>query len=89
MEQLDRIEQKVDKQDTKLDKLQEDVSNVRTNVAINTADLLTHIRRTQLLEEIVLPMQTKWAMFEGGLKLVGIVAMLAGIVDVILRLLHR
>ena len=76
--QLDRIEAKIDKLDARQNRME--ITQVAQHLTLEE-----HTKRSTMLEAIVLPMQKKMNMAEGALKLVGIVAMLAGIVDVILR----
>lgn len=77
--QLDRIENKVDKINDHLAKV--DVTLVSQHLT-----LLDHTSRSTKLEEIVLPMQTKINYVEGFLKGLGLLGIIAGIADVAIRL---
>ena len=85
-EQLNRLE-------SKIDKIQEQQARTNAILAVQHSTLEEHTRRSTMLEEIVLPIQRKVTMFEGGLKILGgIVAVrsvIVGLVDVALRFLHR
>lgn len=76
---LDRIEGKVD---TIVDKLND------TNIILaeQHVSLKEHMRRTALLEKAVEPLQKHVSMFNGALKLIGLVAALAAIAEVLLKL---
>lgn len=71
--------------DNKLDRLQEDVSEIKTHLAVYNALLDTHIKRTDLLEKRVAPIEKHMVMVSGALKLLGILAAIAAIVEVALR----
>ena len=80
--QGDRIEAKIDKLDDRQDRME------LTQVAQHL-ELKEHTRRSTALEEIVLPLQKKVTRAEGALQLIGLIGIVAGIVDVIFRLIHR
>ena len=73
-EQLNRLEDKVDK-----------ISDVMTKQEINLSRLTTtveiHVERSNKLEGIVLPIQTKMNYVEGALKLLGALAVVAAICE--------
>jgi hypothetical protein len=49
--------------EAKLDKIQEDISEIKKNVAVNTSDLSHHIARTNLLEKKVESIPAKVLVF--------------------------
>lgn len=67
----------------KLDKIQEDVTEIKVILARNTTSLEDHMRRTTNLENRVEPLVRHVTMVQGVLKLVSILAMLAAIVEVV------
>lgn len=71
--------------DQKLDKIQEDVTDIKVTLARNTASLEEHMRRTALLESKIEPLETHADMVKGAIKLVGIIAALAAIAEVFIR----
>ncbi len=78
---IDKLDSKVDKLDQRLDKIDD-----RHNT--NTGILKEHIYRTELNEENILllreelkPMQRDVMYIHGGLKLVGGIALLAGLAE--------
>lgn len=73
-ERLERIE-------AKLDKVNERLSSMDATLAGQHVSLKDHIRRTTLLEAMVEVLRRHDAMWAGALKLVGIGAMLAGIIE--------
>jgi hypothetical protein len=70
------IETKIDKLDERLDKM--------ANVQVEQAkDLEYHIKRTDLLEERVDPLFETQTQIIGILKFLGVVALVAGLIEVI------
>lgn len=74
-----------EKFDAKLDRIQEDVSEIKTHLAVYNTLLDTHIKRTDLLEKRVAPIEKHIVMVSGGVKLIGILAAIVAIVEVVLR----
>jgi len=77
----DKISASVDKLDTKLDKIVDRLGSVDVTLAQQHESLKTHIRRTELLEEAVAPIEKHVDMMSGALKLVGILGLIAGILE--------
>jgi archaellum component FlaC len=73
-ESLTRIE-------NKLDKVQDKIGAIDVTLASQHVSLVEHIRRTELLEKDVAPIKKHVAMVHGGLKLVGLISLIAGIVQ--------
>jgi len=78
---IDSIQLTVDKLDTKLDKISERLNSVDVTLAQQHESLKIHIRRTELLEEKLEPVEKHVAMMSGALKLVGILGLIAGIFE--------
>lgn len=79
----------------KLDRVQDDVTHIRitqgSQHAVQTGqakDIAEHIKRTNLLEQQIKPIETKVAMVEGAVKLIGVIAVVAGIIQGIIALLE-
>ena len=77
----------------KLDKIIDDIGEIKVTHAKNTAHLEEHMRRTDLLETRVeqvagsiQPIQTHVDMIKGAMKLVTIVAAIASVILGILKL---
>lgn len=70
----------------KIDKIVEDISEIKVTMARNTGSLETHIRRTELLEGRLEPVEKQSNMILGAAKLIGIIAAIAAIVEVIVNL---
>lgn len=66
-EELQKIELKIDKLDTKLD-------SVDTHLAVYNEQLKIHIKRTELIEQDLLPIKAHVHQLKGAAKLVAIVA---------------
>lgn len=77
---LDRIEDKVDSISDKLGATNE-------ILAAQHESLKQHMRRSDLLEQAMKPLQKHVAMVDGALKLIGLLAAVAAIVELLLKLL--
>lgn len=78
---VDRIEDKVDLIDSRLD-------SIDKTLIINTQSLQQHMKRSDALENIVLPMKAKWDMVEGALKFIGIVATIGGLAAALVEIIQ-
>lgn len=72
--QLERLE-------TKLDKIGDDIGNINVTLAKQHVTLEEHIRRTELLEQKILPLERHVSATHGVLKFLGVVGVLAAIVE--------
>jgi len=70
-----------------LDKIGDDIHDIKTTLSGQAIQLADHIRRTQLLEEAVIPIKQHVARMEGAAKLLGVISLVAivatGVVDVV------
>jgi hypothetical protein len=73
MKHIERLEGKVDKLDERLD-------SIDKTLAAQHVSLDIHIKRSDALEALVQPIQKHVSMVEGALKLVGVVATIAGLI---------
>lgn len=80
---------KLDKIDAKLDKLQDKLSSIDVTLAAQHESLKTHIKRTDLLEEKVHAIEKDSFMNKGMLKFIGLLAVVLGIVEGIMRLVKK
>lgn len=71
--------------DKKLDKIQEDVSEIKTHLAVYNSLLDVHIKRTDILEEKIEPLEKHVNMIKGAIALITILATIAAIAEVFLR----
>lgn len=67
------------KNDEKLDKIAEHISEINITLAAQKVTLDEHVRRSTALEAIVIPLQGEANMIKGALALIGILATIAGI----------
>lgn len=81
-EQLDRVEHKLEKIDEKL-------AAVNITLVAQHLTLLDHTERSTKLEAIVMPIKAKMDMAQGALACIGLLGVVAGIVDVIFRFLRH
>lgn len=70
----------------KLDKVADDISQINVTLAKQEVSLSDHIRRTQLLEDKVIPLEKHVLMFNAVLKFIGVVALFVGIIEGLLRI---
>lgn len=80
--QLDHIEAKLDKLDDRQNKM--DLTMVEQHLVLKE-----HVRRSELLEDMVIPIQKKITMVEGFLQGLGLLAVISGIVEVIVLLFRH
>lgn len=79
---LNRIE-------NKLDKITEDVTDIKVILAKQHVVLVEHESRSTKLEAIVLPIQRKITLFEGALKFIGAISILVAIAEGIHKLVQK
>lgn len=58
-----------DRIETKIDKISSDISEINVTLAEQHISLKEHIRRTNVLEEKLIPMEMKFQQFHGIIKL--------------------
>lgn len=71
----------------KLDKISDKIGNIDVTLARQEVSLSEHIRRTNLLEEKLKPIEKHVAVINGGLKFVGIFGVFVGILEGIIKIL--
>jgi hypothetical protein len=67
--------------ENKIDKIVEDVGSLKMTSIEHHLVLKEHIRRTELLENAVKPLEKHVDMVNGALKLIGILGIIAGIIE--------
>lgn len=70
----------------KLDSIDGRLGSIDVTLAKQNVTLEEHIRRTELLELDVQPIKKHVAMFEGALKLIGAVGLIAGVIASVIAL---
>lgn len=70
----------------KLDKVADDISHINVTIAKQEVSLKEHIRRTDILEDKIVPIEKHMIMFNGVLKFVGVVALFTGIIEGLLHI---
>ncbi len=76
----------------KLDRVVERIGSIDSTLAAQHVSLSEHIRRTNILEDKLAPVEKHVAMVGGAIKFIGILATVAGFVGVcfeMLGVLHR
>lgn len=87
-DKLLRIENKIDKIVDRVQEVEVILGKQHVTQREHTKDLAEHMRRTDLLEQQIKPLEKKAAMIEGALKLIGGMAVLVGIVQGLFALLE-
>lgn len=82
------MEKKLDKIENKIDKIQDNISSINSTLAAQHESLKVHIKRTDLLEQQIEPIKKHVAMVHGGLKLLGLISVLAAIAESIKVIFH-
>lgn len=67
--------------EVKLDKIHEDVQEIKVHMAVYNSQLITHIRRTELLEKKLEPVEKHVANLNTALKLLGVLTVLVGLIE--------
>jgi hypothetical protein len=74
--------------EAKLDRIADDIGEIKVIQAKHHEQLEYHIKRTNLLEEIIRPIIEFMAMIKGVSKFIGLIALGAGIAEGIVALLE-
>lgn len=73
----------------KLDKITEKIASIDVTLAKVQVNVDEHVRRSTNLEDRVVPLETQLAMLNGALKLLGVLAMVVGLIAGFLKLLGK
>lgn len=88
-----RITDLDEKIESKIDRIENHVGDIKTILAQQHGSLVEHIKRTEIAEQNIAllrsdlkPVETHVAMIKGGVKLIGIICMVGGLVAAFLKL---
>lgn len=70
---------KFERMESKLDRIVDKIGSIDITLHGQHVSLTDHIRRTELLEEQLRPVEKHVAMVQGALKLIGLIALVGGI----------
>ena len=87
MDLIEGIDRKTDKIENKVDKLDTRLDRVDITLAKQEEQLAEHIRRTNLLEEQMKPVEDHVKHMSGALKLFGVISIVSGGILAVLKLL--
>lgn len=76
-------------QDEKLDRIDGNIEQIKITLAKQHEQLSSHIRRTELLEARMEPVEKHVWLVAGALKLVSVLALVATAVEVVVQWLHK
>lgn len=79
----DRQDKRLDRIEDKVDAISNKLQDTNVILAAQHESLKQHMRRTQLLEEAVKPIERHVSRVEGALKLLGVLATIAAVVQLI------
>lgn len=74
---------------SKIDNILDRLNSIDTTLAAQHESLKDHMRRTELLENEVKPLQKHVSMVEGALKFLGVLSVLGLILESILHLIGK
>lgn len=77
---------KLDKIEDKIDKVQEKIASIDSTLAAQHESLKIHIKRTNLLEQKITPIENHVAIVHALLKAIGFVAVLLSIIEGVLKI---
>lgn len=70
----------------KLDKVADDISQINATLVGQAADIKYHIKRTDMLEAKIQPIEKHMIMINGALKFAGGIALFIGVIEGLLRI---
>ena len=73
----------------KIDKIVNDVNEIKVQLSINNAHLAEHMKRSDMLEKKLAPVEAHVERVNGVLKLIGVMAMIAAIIEASFKLLGK
>lgn len=82
------MEDRLERIENKLDKVIDDIGNIKETTAKQQVSLDYHIKRTDLLEEKLEPVEAHVHMISSMFKIVGGIAVVAGIIGVIMQIIE-
>lgn len=77
------MDKRLERIENKLDDTNEHLSAIDKTLAAQHVSLVEHIKRSDMLEKKLAPVEKHVAMVEGALKLIGVLATIAAIVEAI------
>lgn len=77
------------KLEDKIDSIADRINNIDITLGKQSVILEEHIRRTNLLEEKLAPIEKHVYMVNGALKVIGFLAICLGIIEGVLKLIGR
>lgn len=86
---INKIDEKLDKIHEKLDKFDIRLNDINVIQAVMQKDVAYHIKRTDLLEGNLLPIQKKYQMMLGVIKFVGLLMAASGALEAIVHLYYH
>ena len=82
------LDKRLERLEDKVDKTLDAVSAIHETMATNTQSLIDHMRRTELLEKAIVPVQRDMNKAKGAIKLVAIVCAVVVAITGVLALFH-
>ena len=76
-------EQRLERVENKIDVVVAHISDIKATLAVNTESLAYHIKRTDLLEKKLEPVEVHVQRVSGVFKFIGLLASVAAIVEVL------
>lgn len=79
-------DKKLNRIEEKLDDTNDHLASIDVTLAAQHVSLKEHIRRTTILEQEIRPIKKHVDMMNGALKLIGVLALIAGIIETIISI---
>ncbi len=78
-------DKRLERMEVKLDDISDHLSSIDVTLGAQHVSLRDHIRRTALLEKEIIPIKRHVNMVDGALKLLGIMAVIATIIEAVIH----
>jgi hypothetical protein len=75
--------------ETKIDQIGDKMSSIDITLAVLTESVVHHVKRTDILEAKIEPLDKHVAMVNGALKALGVIALILGLIEGFGKLLNK
>lgn len=85
---MDDDQQRIIRIEDKIDKVVDHMGTMNSTLSAQHVSLVEHIRRTELLEEKVKPLESAYLMGKGALKVAAAIVATAGVLEAIITVIN-
>lgn len=86
---MEHDDSQINRLEDKIDKIVDNICAINITTAKQAISLEEHIKRTNILEGKIVPLEENHAMAKGILKLIGFLAIFFGAIEALLRLIGK